>query len=467
MSASPSPPQPLAASFRDPSGFVFREGGVVYRRVNPVYLPSYEQLMRGGLYQDLTQRTWLIPHEEMPPAPGEAPGRTLRPRQVPFISYPYEWCFSQLKDAALLTLRIQAAALKHGMSLKDASAYNVQFLDGRPVFIDTLSFEPYREGAPWIAYGQFCQHFLAPLALMAYRDVRLGLLLRDHIDGIPLDLASRLLPARTWLRLSLLLNLHLHARAQARYAGAGGAAVRARPLSRQSQLALIDGLESAVAGLDWNPRGTTWGDYYEANNNYGDAGLREKERLVAELTGAAGHARAWDLGGNTGRFSRLVAKGGAEVVCWDIDPGCVEANYRFAREHGEKSVLPLRLDLTNPSPALGWAHAERSAFLERAPVDLVLALGLVHHLAIGNNIPLGQVARFLAAAGRTLVVEFIPKDDSQVRKMLSTREDIFPGYTQDGFEQALGRHFAIERREPIPSTVRTLYLARRREGAPA
>lgn len=468
MSASPSPAaEPIGASFRDPSGYVFRAAGTLYRRVNPVYLPAYEQLMGGGLYQDLTQRGWLIPHEEVATPEGVA-GRTLRPQAVPFISYPYEWCFSQLKDAALLTLRVHAAALKHGMSLKDASAYNVQFLDGRPVFIDTLSFEPYREGAPWIAYGQFCQHFLAPLALMARRDVRLGGLLRNHIDGIPLDLTSGLLPARTWLSPSLLLNLHLHARAQKRYAGAGaetgGAPVPTRPLSKNAQLALVAGLESAVSGLEWNPVGTTWGDYYEANNNYGDAGLREKERLVTVLTAAGGYASAWDLGGNTGRFSRVVAQGGTRVVCWDIDPGCVEANYRAARRQKETRVLPLLLDLTNPSPALGWANAERDAFLDRGPVDLVLALGLVHHLAIGNNVPLDRVARLLAGAGRTALVEFIPKEDSQVRRMLASREDIFTDYTQDGFERALAGSFRIERREAIPGTVRTLYLARRLEG---
>lgn len=450
----------LPASFRDPSGFVFRRDGQVLRQVNPVYREHFDRLMDSGLYAALAKDRLLLPHEELPAPAGAY--KLLRPEQVPFISYPYEWSFGQLKDAALLTLELQMRALAHGMSLRDASAYNVQFTGGRPVFIDTLSFEVLREGQPWVAYGQFCRHFLAPLALMAKVDVRLSQLLRSHVDGVPLDLASRLLPWRTRLSPGLGLHLHLHATSQQRFSGETQGKSKVRAISLNQLRAIADSLASAVRGLDWQPGGTEWYDYYEANNNYGGEGLKEKEKLVGEFLDLARPKLVWDLGGNTGRFSRLAAARGAQAVTWDIDPGCVEANYRHVRQHGEAGILPLQLDLTNPSPALGWAHVERDSLADRGPADVVMALGLVHHLAISNNVPLDRVAAYLARLARKLIIEFVPKEDSQVRKLLATREDIFPGYHAAGFEQALAPHFSIERREPIPGTVRTLYLCARK-----
>jgi len=451
----------LGASFRDPSGFVFREDGIVYRQVQDSYREHYDRLM-GALYPTLTRAGLLLPHEEVPLKAVSAGGyKTLKPRQLPFVSYPYEWSFSQLKDAALLTLEVHARALDAGMVLKDASAYNVQFVDGKPVFIDTLSFETRQEGAPWIAYGQFCKHFLAPLALMAKTDVRLSQLLRNYVDGIPLDLASRLLPGRTKLSPGLGIHLHLHARTQARFAGEAQAKANVRAISLTGLRAIADSLASLVRGLAWKPGGTEWYDYYEANNNYGDAALEEKERLVAELLQTARPQQVWDLGGNTGRFSRIAAAQGSRAVCWDIDPGCVEANYRQVRKHGEKNVLPLLLDLANPSPALGWAHVERDSLAARGPADVVMALGLIHHLAISNNVPLVRVVDFFASIAGRLIIEFVPKQDSQVRKLLATRADVFPGYDEAGFEQALATCFRIERKAAIPGTVRTLYLAAR------
>jgi len=189
----------VASSFRDPSGFVFWQDGAIYRQINTIYKEDYDRLMTSGLHKALVEEGLIVSHEEvaLQSAAPQVAYKVIRPDQVPFISYPYEWSFSQLKGAALATLRIQRKALDFGMSLKDCSAYNMQFMKGKPVFIDTLSFEKYQEGSPWVAYRQFCQHFLAPLALMSHRDSRLGQLLRIHLDGVPLDLASKLLPRRT------------------------------------------------------------------------------------------------------------------------------------------------------------------------------------------------------------------------------------------------------------------------------
>ena len=455
----------LGGSFRDPAGFVYRRDGVLYRQVEPAGAADYDRLVASGLYDRLVAERLLVPHEEVGDEHAASPGahRVLRPREVPFVSHPYEWSFGQLKDAALLTLEVQRLALLHGMSLKDASAYNVQFDGGRPILIDTLSFERLEEGAPWVAYRQFCQHFLAPLALMAHRDVRLGQLARVHLDGVPLDLAARLLPLRARLRPSLLLHLVLHARSQ-KAAEGRAAPVRGR-LSRLALEGLVDDLQGAVRALRWAPEGTAWGDYYGATN-YSDAAFDAKKAAVRDLVALVAPSRVFDLGANTGVFSRLAAEAGADVVAFDIDPAAVEKAWLAAAE--APRVLPLLLDLANPSPALGWAGEERASLEQRGPADLVLALALVHHLAIGNNVPLPRVAAWLARLGHHLVVEFVPKEDSQVRRMLATRKDVFADYTQDGFEAAFAEHFDVVRTLPLEGTARVLYLMEaRRTPAPA
>ena len=452
------------ASFRDPSGYVFRRDGVFYRQVNQAYRDEYDLLMSSGLYDDLVRAGRLIPHEELDDRHeplSEVVYKIIRPQQVPLISYPYEWSFSQLRDAAMLTLDVQATAIDKGMSLKDASAYNVQFHDGRPVLIDTLSFERYQEGKPWVAYKQFCQHFLAPLALMSRTDVRLNQLLRVYIDGIPLDLASKLLPKRTKFTLAMGVHIHAHAKVQQRYAdqpNAASAKVQSRQFSKRSFLTILQSLRQAVQKMTWRTGKTEWADYYESNNNYGAEGLGKKGQALRQLIARVNPQTVWDLGGNTGVFSRIAGENGASVVTWDIDPNCVEFNYRQVREKGERNILPLLLDLTNPSPGIGWANAERDSIAERGPVDLVMALGLIHHLAISNNVPLVRVAEYFSRLGRSLIIEFVPKADSQVQKLLATRADIFGNYDRDGFESAFGKYFSIQQSIDIEGTVRTLYL---------
>jgi hypothetical protein len=453
-------------SFRDPSGFVFCRENTVFRQVQIGYRDEYDRLMNSGLYQALVEAGLLISHTEEPSDSGLTRNayRVLRPEQIPFISYPYEWCFSQLRDAALATLSIQREALRFGMSLKDASAYNVQFRAGRPVLIDTLSFEIYEEGRPWAAYRQFCQHFLAPLALMSRTDVRLGQLLRTDMDGIPLDLASRLLPRSTWLSPGLLMHVHLHGAAQKRYGGqpVRGSAGTGR-MGRTALLGLMDSLEGAVRRLRWSPSRTTWADYYN-HTNYSSRAMEGKRRLVAEMLDAVEPQPGivWDLGANTGIFSRLAGERGAQTIACDIDPGAVEKNYLECRSAGETRVLPLLVDFTNPSPDIGWALQERRSLLRRGPADLILALAFVHHLAIGNNVPLGHLARFLREIGGWLIVEFVPKSDSQAQRLLASREDIFPDYSREGFEAEFLRFFEIVRFAAVPDSERTLYLMRGR-----
>ncbi len=454
-------------SFRDPSGFVFSRDGELFRQINNSFAIEWDDLVASGLLGTLQERGLLIDHESAPIAAAATPElahAVIRPQRVDFVSYPYEWSFGMLRDAALLTLEAQSVAFDRGFTIRDATAYNVQFQGGRPILIDTLSFERAKAGAPWIAYRQFCEQFLAPLALMAHRDVRLGLMLREFIDGIPLDLASLLLPRRTRWNLGLGPHIHVHARAQTRYADRGteaAAATRKVSVSPLKQRALIDSLQRTIRRLDWTPVGTEWADYAE-NTSYGEDATAVKDDLVRRLLTDAGGTVVWDVGANTGRFSRIAAELGRRVVAWDVDPAATERHYRLIRRDGAERILPLVLDGANPSPGLGWAGEERRSLEGRSNADVVLALALVHHLAIGRNVPLDRIASFFARLAPRLVIEFVPKADPMVRKLLATREDVFPDYSLDGFRVAFGEWFTIDEEVVVTGTTRVLFRMSRR-----
>jgi ribosomal protein L11 methylase PrmA len=454
----------VPGSFRDPSGFLFWRDGVLYRQVNRCYSRTYDRLNESGLCEELSRSGQLIEHEEAGSAAGMTDDayKVLKPRLIPFISYPYEWCFSHLKDAALLTLDIQKKALDRGMSLKDASAYNAQVFNGRQVLIDILSFEEYVEGSPWVAYKQFCEHFLAPLALMSRKDERLSQLLRVHLDGIPLDLASSLLPFCSKLSPSLFLHVALHARSQKKYLNqvVKKESVQ-RNFSRRSFFGLLESLEAAVHALSCRQNRKHWLAYYDTEHNYSGDSLGRKESIVSAFLDRIMPKTVWDFGANTGKFSRLAARKGAYTVSWDIDPACVESNYRTMLEQRETHILPLLLDLTNPSPGIGWDNTERMTLSGRGAADAGLALGLVHHLAISNNVPLPLIAAYFRKLCEWLIIEFIPKEDSQVQRLLSMREDVFPHYTREHFEKAFGAGYSIQETVPIPGTLRSLYLMRK------
>jgi len=454
-------------SFRDPSGFVFYEDGVLYRQVNEIFAPHYDRLMSSGLYGELASDGLLVEHEEVPSRPCGAPPAhvVVRPKPLPFISYPYEWCFGQLKAAALATLDLQKRAMRRGMTLRDASAYNIQFVGSRPLLIDTLSLGLLADGEPWAAYRQFCEHFVAPLALMALRDPSLGQLLRVFVDGIPLELAARLLPEATRLRLGLLVHVHLHARSIGRFSalpvGTKGVRLPGKRMSRSALSGLIDSLETTVRGLVCRHRATEWESYY-TDTNYSALAHQRKQELVSRLIDTAVRRRpasvVWDLGANVGTYSRIAANFSATVVSLDKDHAAVQRNYRECVSHGETRVLPLIQDLLNPSAGVGWTNSERRSLAERGPADVVLALALVHHLALSGNVPLGEIARFLRAISRQVVIEFVPKSDSQVQRMLGFRRDVFDEYGEAAFEAEFERAFRVVSHELIEDSERSLYL---------
>ncbi len=451
-----------SSSFRDPCGFLFYEGGRLRRQVNKNARKDYDRLMGCGLYDLLCSKGWLITHSEIPghKGVGKDAYKVIEPDEVNFISYPYEWSFSQLKDAALVTLNIQKAALKHKMTLKDASAFNIQFHRGRPVFIDTLSFERYRENQPWAAYRQFSQHFLAPLALMRYTNIGLNQLMKIYLDGIPLDLAVQLLPFRSKWNLSLFLHLHTHAKVQKKYGKKGGAAKNVT-ISYTRLLALIQNLTDAVNKLKIRNQKTEWADYYRSTN-YSDRSFAHKKEIIAGFLEKANVAKVWDVGANTGEFTRIASQNGIDCVAFDLDPLAVDAHYQYNKKHKIENTLPLIMDVTNPSASIGWDNAERMGIKSRPLPDVVFALALIHHLSVSNNIPFYKISDFFCALSENLFIEFVPKSDSQVQKLLASRKDIFYDYNEEAFVREFEKNFQVIEKQKIAGSERSVFWMKRR-----
>jgi hypothetical protein len=448
----PIPYRKDPASYRDPSGFVFTLNGQAYRQVNKIFSEHFDHFISSGCYQSLVNKKLLISHAEIKEnLSGSADHHaTLKPVLIETISYPWEWTFSMLKDAALLTLQVMKEALSFNMTLKDASAYNIQFLEGRLVFIDTLSFEKYLETEP-------CEHFLGPLLLMHHKNLPLTQLFVAYPDGIPLQVTQKLLPKSTRFSLHTYLHIHLHAKVSATAKKPSGTA----NFSKRKLLNLLLSLELLVKKLKTPPADSTWTNYYPEAETRADY-LQEKKTIVSRWLDEIGTVHsALDLGANKGEFSKLVTAKNIHCVATDQDPFCIDEVYR-AECGSNKYLVPLVLDLSHPSPSLGVNNTERASAPERLKSDLVLALALIHHLSIGRNIPLPMVSQILNSYCREwLITEFVPKEDLKVKEMLQQKRDIYAEYNPENFEKALKENFTIIKTEKVGRSGRSLYLLRK------
>jgi hypothetical protein len=388
----------------------------------------------------------------------------LEHERVPFVSYPYEWSFSMLRDAALLQLRLLRLALDEGLTMKDASPYNVQWRGAQPVFIDVGSFERWR-GEPWAGYRQFCALYLYPLLLQAYKNVRFQPWLRGSLEGIEPAEARALMSARDLLRRGVLTHVVLHTRLERRHAERPAgvrAELREAGFKRELVAANVRRLEKLVRRLDWNPRASGWAAY-AATTSYAHEDAARKEAFVREALVDRDPGLVWDLGSNDGRFARLAAEHGAYALALDGDAVVLDRLYRELSNNGGTRVQPLVVDLADPSPARGWRGVERTRLEERGRPNLVLCLALLHHLAIARNVPLDELLAWLRDLGATLVVEFVDPADPQAQRLLAAKRPGTHGdYTREVFERLLRDAFEVERSETLASGTRTIYLARPR-----
>lgn len=457
-------------SFRDASGFVFYYDGVPYRAISNDYRNTYEALRDSGLFLELTDKKYLISHKEIQKEQEDLfreeyktfpVYKIIAPEIIPFISYPYEWSFSQLKSAAILTLKIQEIALKYNMTLKDASAYNIQFIGANPVFIDTLSFEELEEGKPWVGYKQFCQHFLAPLALAKHTSVELQKLNLLYVDGIPLKLASKLLPFSTYFSSLLALHIHSHAKFENKYSDRSKSKINNNlKLSKKKQLGIVQHLLHEIELLDLKPDKSQWVDYYD-DFSYSNEAIEEKKTLVTNWVKNIQPGTTWDIGCNTGLLSEIAALTSGYTVAFDTDYFSVEKFYRRAKDKKYGNILPLVLDVTNPSSPIGWANSERKTLAQRGPADLILALALIHHLSISNNIPFSKVAEYFSLCAENLIIEFVPKSDPQAQRLLVTRNDVFHEYDLSFFKSSFSKFYHIIQNHKISGTDRELFLMKK------
>jgi SAM-dependent methyltransferase len=458
------------ASFRDPASAVLHAGTEVLRRLSPAAAEDWHRLAETTFFRDRVSQggvvaTASVQQAERHDIADEASWPVvLRHERIPFVSYPFEWSFSQLQDAAALHIDLLLEALGEGMTMKDGYAYNLQFRGAAPVFIDIGSFEHYR-GGPWAGYRQFCQTFLFPLLLQAHKNVSFRPLLRGQVNGIEPAQMRGLMSSRDLARAGVLKHVALHNAVDARNAGKGEGSRATADHLRQSGFsdavaaAAARNVGSLVRKLRWKPGDSHW-TTYQQTSSYTDAERDQKVAFVREALSQRHAGLLLDLGCNDGTFSLLAQDHADYVVALDSDEQTIDLMYRRLRADGNRKILPLVMDLTDPSPAIGWRSQERPSFLERAEPDAVLALALLHHLAIGANIPLPEVVSWLHSLGGHLVVEFVGPDDPMTCRLLSNKPaGLFPDYRPEVFEKLLAERFDIERQVTLDSGTRTLYSA--------
>ncbi len=462
----------VAGSYRDPEGFVFYQDNRVFRALTKDGLASYHDFRQSPLCEWLEEEKWVTRTWETDDAASVGAIAAKYPEitgiieqsRIPFISYPYEWSFDMLKDAALHTLDLLLCSGKYEFILKDATAYNIQFLGCRPIFIDILSIAKYVPGTPWAGYTQFCQQFLFPLALTAHRSVHFQHFLRSYLEGIPLHVMKPLLGGSGWRKAGMFKHVILQSFFQSGFQ-ADNPALKSNFQSLKFSLdhvnALVCAMKKIVTQLHQGSSQRHWVGYSD-NRSYTALEVEAKRRFVEKHLENVRPNSVWDLGCNTGEFSLIARKYTPLVVAADADPESVNHLYRYCRQNGISEILPMVLDVTNPSPGLGWNNLARQGFLDRGKPTMVLMLALLHHLCVTHNVPFEYIFNLLLIVeAEYVIVEFVPKSDPMVKKLLTNREDVYPWYNLLVFETEAFKHFSLVDRHELPTGKRVLYCLQR------
>ena len=459
-------PQFDGGSFRDPEARVVTREGMVYRCLSDHALEDWTLLESTEFFRRFVEGGELVRTERVDDAALRFLGRewsgVLRHETVPVISYPFEWPFGMLKDAALLQLDLTLAALQEGMTLKDGTPYNVQWRGPAPVFIDIGSFTRYVEGTPWLGYRQFCQLFLYPLFLQAYKNVPYHPWLRGSLEGIDASHCKALLSPRDWLRRGVLAHVHLQAAAQRHFRDTTRNVrndLRAAGFDRALIVNNLRRLRRTVERLEWSATRSTWSDY-GVEHNYSDEDVSRKRQFVHDAVSSRRPRLVWDIGCNVGTYTRLAAEHADYVVGLDADHLTMHRLYLDLRREGRTNILPLLGDVADPSPALGWRGLERGPLRDRGAPDLILCLALIHHVTLGRNVPVAEFIEWLAGFGADVVVEFVSTDDPMVQRLTRNHSGARTDYSLDAVSRGLKQHFGSVTSEVLTSGMRTLFHAR-------
>ncbi|MGI9352929.1 MAG: class I SAM-dependent methyltransferase [Rhizobiaceae bacterium] len=432
-------------SFRDSGAYIFSQDNRIFRGITPAGMDQYAELTESNILDLLCDKGLMIESRCIDFAPedmigftgarGEMPSVILEHPRIPLITYPYEWTFLQLKDAALAHLQLQLTGLEHGYVFSDATAYNMQFHEGGPVHIDVMSLKKYRDGQPWDGYNQFCREFLIPLLIESWAGLSFQSLYRGSLNGIGFDEALKILPRRKLLfSVTGLLHVYLHGkRVLSKTAVSQDHSQKSIDLPKNRYKAILMQLQEFISGLSSGRNKSSYWKDYAKTNSYDEESRQKKMEFVRGWAGAEKPGRIWDIGGNTGDYALAAIEAGAgQAIVVDGDIDSLEMAYETRFKAG-KPVMPLVMDLLNPTPNLGWKQTERRGLQERIDADGVIALALIHHLAIGGNIPLSDAVNWLLSFAPKGVIEFVPKSDPMVKGLLNFRDDIFTDYDEETF----------------------------------
>lgn len=449
------PSQKHPGSFRDPAGFIFYQNGILYRQVNKSFEQSFDAFEKTGACQAFIDKSWLIPHTRLTDNISGDPDAAffLQPERLSFTTYPYEWSFDMLRDAALLTLQLAEACVDKDLQLKDATPYNIQWKKGKPVFIDSLSFEPLRPG-PWIAYRQFCESFLAPLLIMHYNKQHLPELFKAWPEGIPLTTAAKMLPWRSRLSIHTYLHIHMQAKLSKKTTSKKPSPAG---FGKDKLKRIFLSLKTLIQSLKTPDTKTEWADYYEEAGQRGEY-LAAKQALVKQWLREMPKAKqVLDLGANEGAFTNIAVLNNMDVIAADIDPECINRLYLQGKKQNDPRITTLVQDLAWPSPGMGVNNQERSPFLHRVRADVAMALALIHHLALQKKMHFDMIRDMFHPMAANLIIEFVPAEDEKATLLLERIEGLKPGYTQEGFEQSFLQSYQLHKKANVAGSSRTLY----------
>ena len=446
-----------AISYRDRNGFIIVKDGTAYRFVAHAYAKQYDHLLGSGLYQRLAEEKLLIPHTENILSAEEKISyyKILLPEFIQCMSFPGEWSAGQWKEVVLSYLKINSIAVEYGMILKDGTPFNFTFHKGRCVFFDTLSFDFYEDGQPWIAYRQFSESMFGPLALIFFNSVQWAALMTLSINGWDLSFISGNLPKRTYLRINIFLHIHLHSK----YRKSNQKnLLKQSSFNKQKLILLWKMMARSINQWKVAEQSKEWSSYYDTDIE-SDLYIEDKTAVITRWLRDCHPERVIDIGANTGKFSLLSSLFAKEVVAVELDHDCIDQLFRTIKEKGITNITTIVSDITQPTPGVGWNNEERLPLLKRIHGDMLLSLALIHHLCISKNIPPAFIAQLFAGiTDKYAVVEFVPKSDPKIQQMLANREDIFDDYSEEQFIHCFNEYFVLEEVHVCVSSKRKLFL---------